>query len=427
MNHVTPEGGRLSHDVTNLSKRAIWAISLGTGLSLLGDSALYTVLPTHTAQAGVLLTAVGVLLSANRFIRLFSNNALGWLCDRWPRRRLFVPALFLGAISTAFYAFTVGFWPMLAGRLLWGIAWSGIWVTGNAIIFDISDDNNRGRWVGIYQISFFSGAAMGALSGGVLTDWLGFHGAMTAAAGFNLVGALIAWVLLPETSRRTEAVGLQMPSVNGAWWRGKWSRLQELLAGFRQRPQLMSAVGLLSVNRIVIAGMFISTVSVLIASLLGNSVMVDGRTIGVSSITGAVLAVNTLFSVIFTPTFGAVSDRLGSRWRVAVWGLAAGVIGFGLLWRASPWFFLLAFPLTAVASSSNQGLSTALVGDFSAEVERGRILGVMFTMGDMGSALGPPLAFAILPIWGISAVYGVCTLLFLLMFFTAAYWRRIEV
>ena len=406
MPHVPPKESQSTNLAAAISpKRVIWAVSLGTGLSLLGDTALYTALPTHTEQAGVLLTAVGILLSANRFIRLFSNNALGWLCDRWPRRRLFVPALFLGAISTAFYAFTVGFWPLLLGRLLWGVAWSGIWVAGNAIVFDISDGNNRGRWVGFYQISFFSGAALGALSGGVLTDWLGFHAAMAVAAAMNLLGALIAWALLPETKRRTGAAALQLPVINTAWWVEKWVRTQDLLISFRRRPQLTSAVGLLGVNRIVIAGMFIPTVSVLMAGLWGDSVMVDDRVIGVSSLTGIALAANTLFSVMFTPMLGAASDRAGSRWRIVVWGLLTGVIGFGLLWWGNPWLFLLALPLTAVASSSNQGLSTALAGDFSAEAERGRILGVMFTVGDLGSAIGPPLAFAFLLFrWG--AVVG---------------------
>jgi hypothetical protein len=51
-------------------------VGLSTSLSLLGDTALYTVLPTHTAETGVLLVSVGILLSANRFVRLLANGAL---------------------------------------------------------------------------------------------------------------------------------------------------------------------------------------------------------------------------------------------------------------------------------------------------------------------------------------------------------------
>jgi MFS family permease len=99
-------------------------------------------------------------------VRLAANGAVGWLSDRWPRRRIFVPALFLGAVSTAIYALKPGLALFLLGRVLWGVAWSGIWVAGNATIFDIATDGNRGRWVGYYHVSFFLGAASGSILGG---------------------------------------------------------------------------------------------------------------------------------------------------------------------------------------------------------------------------------------------------------------------
>ncbi|MBL8055105.1 MAG: MFS transporter, partial [Anaerolineales bacterium] len=155
------------------ARRVIWRvlapIGLGTALSLLGDTAMYAVLPTHTAALGVTVASVGVLLSANRWIRLALNNVAGSAYDRWPRRRLFVPALLLGALSTALYAFTQGFWPLLIGRLLWGAAWSGIWVGGNTIILDVATDRERGRWAGLYQLSFYLGGALGFPIGGLLT------------------------------------------------------------------------------------------------------------------------------------------------------------------------------------------------------------------------------------------------------------------
>ena len=393
--------------------RVLLPIALGTGLSLFGDTALYAVLPTHVSDAGITLASVGIMLSANRFIRLLLNSPLGLLYDRYPRRYLFVPALFIGAGSTAIYALTQGFWPLLIGRLLWGLAWSGIWVGGNTIILDISRVHNRGRWVGIYQTSFFLGASTGAILGGIFTDWLGYHLTMGIGALFTLSGALIALFFLPETRNLrlpievVEAAGSassQPPQTASRW------------------PELASAMGLLGANRLVIAGVLLPTLGLLLLEQMGQSPQIAGRIIGVATLTGIALGVNSLIAMISTPFIGGLSDRSGNRWRVAAGGLTPGIAGFGLLALGSPFMLFLAIPLTAVASGSNQGLSTALVGDLSSQQQRGQRLGFLFTIGDLASAIGPPLAYGMIPLLGLNTIYVLCGGLFILMFLVALRW-----
>ena len=227
-------------------QRALLIVSLATGLSLFGDTAMYTVLPSHYEVVGITLASIGILLSANRFIRVLLNGPVGILTDRWPRRRVFVPAVFIGGISTAMYAAFSGFLPLLGGRLLWGLAWSGIWVSGNAIVLDISDDENRGAFIGRYQIAFFMGAAGGAMLGGVLTDLVGYRAAMAVASALTLTGAIIALLSLPETSE----------------WRSTAERGSipvDIPEDKPDVPQLISATMLLGVNRLVVAGILIAT------------------------------------------------------------------------------------------------------------------------------------------------------------------------
>ena len=182
-------------------RKVLFPLGLGTALSLMGDGTLYTVLPTHTAEAGIALSSVGIILGVNRAVRLFLNGPAGLTYDRWPRRWLFVPALFIGALSTAVHAATRGFWPMLVGRLLWGLAWSGIWVGGATVILDVTTAQDRGRWTGLYQTWFFLGAALSAFAGGLLTDWLGYGATMWVGAAVTALGGVIALILLPETRR----------------------------------------------------------------------------------------------------------------------------------------------------------------------------------------------------------------------------------
>jgi len=377
---------------------------------------MYAVLPTHTAVAGVTLVSVGILLSANRWVRLAANNVIGWLSDRQPKRQIFVAALFFGALSTAVYAFTSGFWPLFAGRLLWGIAWAGIWVAGNGIILTAAPLAVRGRWVGYYQISFFLGAATGAFLGGLLTDWLGYHQAMMVAAALSLLGAVQAWLFVPRE------IGDLRLEIDGR--SQQISNCQSPISTPIRWSELISATAVLGINRLVIAGIFVSTLGLYLAGLWGESVQVYGRTIGVATLTGLALGANTLISMIFTPLIGSLSDRAGNRWQVVGGGLIPGIVGFGLLALSLPFALLLGLPLTSITSSSNQGLSTALMGDLSGGKRHGRSLGALYTVGDLGSAIGPMLAFAVLPIWGISVLYGLNALLFAGLLVTALYWVK---
>ncbi|MEW5961655.1 MAG: MFS transporter [Chloroflexota bacterium] len=385
--------------------RVLLPVGIGTGLSLLGDSSLYTVLPTHTLAAGVSVASVGILLSANRFIRLILNGPAGMAYDRWPRRPLFVSALFIGACSTAIYGFTQGFWPLLLGRLLWGLAWAGIWVGGNTIVLDISDDENRGRWIGIYQLAFFLGSASGSIFGGVLTDLLGFHQTMIVGATVTLMGAVIALAFLPET--RPSQPNLALAAVNAQ---------QTLTSGPSQKTEFASITALFSVNRLVIAGVLISTFSIFLKNQLGEQVLIANRSIGVTTLTGMGLGASTLIAMLSAPLMGGISDRVGNRWRVAAGGLLPGVAGFSLMALGLPLTILAGVPLVATTSGSNQGLSTALSGDLGNSNMQSRRLGVLFTFGDFTSAIGPPLAYALMPLAGINTLYLASAGLFAVMF-----------
>jgi MFS family permease len=382
---------------------------------LAGDSSLYAVLPTNTVTAGVAVTSVGVLLSANRFIRLVLNGPAGIAYDRWRRRPLFVSALFIGAISTALYGLTQGFWPLFVGRLLWGLAWSGIWVGGNTIVLDITREDTRGRWVGLYQLAFFLGTSGGAMLGGILTDWLGYHNAMIINASLTLAGAIVALILLPETRGLREqgdtlgqnaAQGLQVPDQ-------------------ARTAEFASATALYAANRIALAGILSSTFGLFLLELLGEQTRIAGYTLGIATLTGLGLGLSRLISMAAAPYLGGLSDRASSRWRVAAGGLVPGVAGFGLLSLGLPLATAFSVPLTAITAGSNQSLATAVIGDLGNSDWQSRRLGLLYTVGDLASAVGPPLAYGLIPWIGLRAVYlMVAVLLGLVLLVTL--WRAAE-
>jgi len=356
---------------------------------------MYTVLPTHTVDAGVTIATVGILLSANRFVRLLLNWPIGVIYDRWNPRLLFVASLFIGTCSTAIYAFFRGFYPLLAARLLWGLAWVGIWIGGNTIILSATSYNYRGRWVGIYHISFYFGISGGALLGGFLTDRLGYHTAMGILASLTFLGAIVALLFLPETSMlRNKTIDTisdttQSPESSNPSW----------------HAQFALAVILYGVNRLTINGVLQPTFGLFLLGKFGDTVSIAGRSLGVATLTGVGLGMSSLISMISVPIAGWMSDRMGNRWQTIAGGLFPGIAGFILLAIGKPLTILFGVPSIATTGGSNQGLSTALVGDIEPFEERSRRLGILFTIGDLTSAIGPPLAYALIPLLGVKNIY----------------------
>lgn len=362
----------------------------------MGDATLYTVLPTHTAEAGITLAAVGIILSANRFIRLFLNGPTGILYDRSRRRRLFVPALFIGALSTAIYAAWDGFWPLMAGRLIWGLAWSLIWVGGATIILDVTTDGDRGRWTGLYQTWFFLGAAIGAFAGGFLTDRIGYSAALWIGAGVTTLGGVVALIYLPE-SRSSKSMNLSYPNNETAQ---KW----------RPNGELVSVVSLQGINRFVTAGVLAATIALLVQEQLSMNNLV----LGVATVTGILIGLRTILSMFAAPLAGSLSDKSGNRWGVTMAGLIFGSIGMLLLIRPDPVFILVGIGFSAIAGGSIQALVTTRTGDLVDQEQRGKAIGLLHTSGDLGSALGPITAYFLLRWINLSVVYIICAILFAL-------------
>jgi len=118
--------------------RILKPLGLAACLSLFGDLTLYTVLVTQLDKVELSLAAIGIMLSVNRLIRIPLNPLIGRLIDHWGRRRLFIIGMLLGVLTTASYGVVSKFWPFLIVRLLWGIAWTCIYVSGMAMVLFFS-------------------------------------------------------------------------------------------------------------------------------------------------------------------------------------------------------------------------------------------------------------------------------------------------
>ena len=383
--------------------RVVWTLAVCTALALFGDATMYAVLPSQYSVVGVQALHVGWLLSVNRLVRLPLNLMTGWLSDRLGPKLPYTMGITLGVCSTAGYGLFKGFWPLLALRALWGVAWALLVVAAYGMILDVTTERTRGRLTGIYTSCSYFGGAVGTLLGGLLVDRLGFSSAMLVLGACTSLGCLGA-LTLPRTRQR-----VQVPLANAASvTRSLVIRLElfrESLHQFDARLLLIATLNF--AHRFFFAGVFYATFGFYLHSTLGEEARIGSLAIGIASLTAVLLFARSVLTVMAAPGLGHLSDHLCDRSRVLLLGEALGMSGLSCFAVGSSFWLVGAGVLfVAIVYGVVPSLLVAWMGDLTSEEGRGQILGIFQTMGDLGSGLGPLVAYALLPLLGIGAVYG---------------------
>ena len=365
---------------------------------------MYAVLANQTELLGISLGVVGLLLGANRMIRIPGNLIAGGYYDRGRRRPLFLLGLALGILSTLGYSLVHGFWLLLVARVLWGISWSLINVGGYNMILDWSGPEDRGRMAGLYQVAFMLGLTISPILGGSLTDALGFQAAVRVCAAVSAFGLLVALLGLPETSSRGQG-GVR--GLGAVWHRRRITQWLEAMQGVNRSLLATSYVYL--VVLFVNSGILMSTISLYIEQRWGGTLSIGDRAIGVASLGGLLLAMRSALGIVGGPAAGALSDRIGDRWPVVRAGLVFTSLGFlVLVFLQSVGAIPIGVALVSVSAGGLVAALVALVGDLAEGQRQGLAVGGLATAGDIGSATGPPLAYGLAVVIGLRGVYLLC-------------------
>ncbi|MGY8824426.1 MAG: MFS transporter [Candidatus Latescibacterota bacterium] len=354
----------------------VYLVGGATAFSLLGDQTLYAVLPTYYAELGLLPWHVGLLLSANRFVRIFINHWAERFCQLYAPRLLFLLALVGGAALTAVYAVVTSFVFLLVARVLWGICWTFIRQIGLTTVAESSQPEQVGRSMGLYSGLSRLGSLAGNFLGALGHDILGFSGVLLLFSSLSLLAAPLG-----PLSRRG------VPDKSGQENTGKTqskagSRL--LLGGF--------SVGFVG------QGAIMSTLGLVMAEALGAGVEIAGVFVGVATLTGALMATRWVAD-IGAPVMGALSDRWGRRKGAMVF-LSAGSLALllaafneGLEMRA------LCVVLFFVCAT---GAHVSLVAEVGARGSRA--VASYVTAADLGACTGPIVAW-MMPQWELPTMW----------------------
>lgn len=382
--------------------RRVGRATAGVAASLFGDSMLYAVLPAQMPAFGLSPAMVGLVLSTNRFVRLWSNGLAARVYMRFGLTAPFALAIAVGAVTTALYGVVTGIGVFLVVRAVWGICYSFLRLGGYLVVLEESTTRNRGRFMGFFSGGQRAGSIVGALLGGVLFDLLARERSFLVMGAFTALG-LLAGVGLgrrsppaeedPAVSPNNHPIPLQPLSLRGigGWFTGMLALDLRKRSADTHRRWLTLCVALFCLT-FTAQGLLTATLGFYLRERLGAGFTIPLLGLGIASVSAGFLAVRWVVDLL-GPALGAAADRLGRR-RTTTVGLPLLALGMLALAWVQPTGAALAFlPVVFLAATASQVSMDALAGNLAPQDVRALLMGRYTTWADLGAAAGPLLGY----------------------------------
>lgn len=342
------------------TQRAKWPVTItvimGTVAVVLNATVVNVAIPPIMADFGMGQLAAQWLATGFMAAMTATMLASARVMERLGQRRTFEWSiwLFLGACVVAALSPNSG--VMIGARILQGATAGIIQPLGLVLIFDVFEDRERGKALGLYGMGVVLAPALGPAIGGVLIDWFSWRAIYLVGIPFGLMALWGARRYFPDGGMRGERVAFD-------WWGLFWlsASLALLLIGLSElteapRPAaVLLGGGLIAlvafIRRIrtaraplidlaVLAYPRFALASVLAvvygAGLYGSTYLIPLMAQSVQQyspgLTGLVMMPAGLALTVIFPVAGRLADRMPAHRLILIGcaGFAAGIVGVAL-------------------------------------------------------------------------------------------------
>jgi MFS family permease len=362
--------------------------------------ALYALLPVHFQELGLTAFQVGILLSANRWIRLVTNHLAEKIIGKWNKNVTLLSAFLIGPLLALVYGTTPVFVWFLLARLGWGFCWSLIRQIGIMTAVDLAEKDSIGRSIGLFNGILRIGSMIGILLAGLLFDLGGFRFALFSAAGISLMAVPFGYSGLKRT-------GTVFKETIHQKIKGRDSGIIiSLFHGF-----IVGCIG---------RGIMMSTLGYILKQQTGDTVHIGSLIIGIATVNGIMLAAKDILNSLLSPFLGAVSDRVGYRKSLTIFfGLGSGALMVSAL-TSSLSLILVCILLFYISDTTLVISLSAVAGKMGS-----RSYATFATGFDLGGAVGPILSWSLVGLMSSSVpslTFG--AILYTLGFVSSLIWRN---
>jgi DHA1 family inner membrane transport protein len=333
------------------------------------DALLYLLMPMESQAFGVTLAQAGILLAANRIVRIFGYGYVMRYYARNGDRPTLMLAAGTAAVCGVGNALISGFWGLLVLRLGWGLCYGALNLSTQVLA--TSETSGAARRAGRSR-AFIAAGPMIALPVGAL---LSFEFGPRLIFLLTTVSALVGlWV----------ARGL--PSTGHA------------LTPSTRRFKLPDSVAMWSfIEGVALDGLFIFGLSLQAQAVLGGNAVI---------IAAILLALRYVSEMLLSPLGGRAADNFGALRMLVVFSIlsALALTAFGSHW-------LIAGAASVLVLRALQlPLVVTIIAQRNPNEGRVQAIAANAVWRDIGAGVGPLLAGVLLPVASATWVYSLAGL-----------------
>jgi MFS family permease len=350
----------------------LWTAQL---IAMIGMSAFMPFLPLYVRDyLGITIPEdvhrwSGFIYAGPFILSIFATPVWGALGDRYGKKSMVVRAVFGLAVAIGLMGFAQTAWQFFLLRVFQG-AVSGFIAANLSFVSSETPQEHTGYALGILQTATSGGTVAGPLLGGILSDIAGMRNVFFIVAGLCLISGIIVVYLLKE-DRKGEASNSKsnpLKNLRYAW----------------EHPKIRSPLFVIVVAQasIVFAGPIFALYIESLGAPQNN----------LKTITGVMIGVVGLCSVIFAPFWGKRNDS--AEWGKTL-GLASFIVGVAIALQGFVPRYEYIFPLRLIigifVAAIIPGLYSALSRQSPAEI-RGGIMGLASSATLLGNLISPTLS-----------------------------------
>jgi MFS transporter, DHA1 family, multidrug resistance protein len=336
-------------------------------IAMIGMSSVLPFLPLYVRELGVPAEDAafwsGIINAAPFAMSSLLTPVWGALGDKYGQKTMVIRAVIGLGVTVTLMGLAPNVWVLLVLRLLQGAA-SGFIAANNAFVSTHTPTEHAGVALSTLQTSVAGGMVVGPLVGGAISDAIGMHDVFFVVGGLCAVSSYVLWRRLVE----------------------------ERVAPSKRPPRVLRNMRIVirdpALRRLLLTLFIVQTSLMLTAPIYPYYIAELGAPAALlSSITGTIVSIVGVMSVISSPWWGARSDRLGFRPTM----MAAQSIVPSYHWL---------FPIRAVMGIATGALQPLVYSQLTRLAPMGRkggIMGMASSATLAGNLTGPLLCAAFAP------------------------------